>query len=315
MTDQDAPAWRSPIVTPGLYEGIGMEHYHGPVEICPGPSISSSGLRTIEDKSPFHYWYDSPLNPDRPEREEKAHFVFGRLVHELLEKGEKCWPGWHITPPGFSDAHVKKWEVAIAERDAAKLCGKACVPHGDAMKAMAMVAAVHAHPRASLMFKSGIFEPTLAWKDKETGIWLRVRPDYFPNLRKWIPDYKTTASAHPDDFAKSVVNFGYHMAAALYLDGIDELFGERPSGFMFVAQEKTEPFVTELFQLDEEAIGWGRVLNRRSLRRFAKCLEDDKWPTYGNDVNLVTLPDWTRRQLELRTQTYELDVPTFTQQK
>lgn len=305
------PDWRSPITVPGLYEGIGMDRYHGPVEICPGPSISSSGLRTIESKSPFHYWYDSPLNPNPPEREEKAHFIMGRLLHELLERGDATWADWHVTPPGFSEAHVKKWEQAIAERDSAKAAGKSCVPHGDAMKATQMVAAVHKHPRAKLLFKSGIFEPTLAWQDKETGIWLRVRPDFFPSVRKWIPDYKSTVSAKPDDFAKSVDNYGYHMAAALYLDGIEALFGERPAGFMFVAQEKTEPFVTEIFQLDEEAIGWGRVLNRRSLRRLAKCLATDTWPTYGNDVNLVTLPDWTRKRLELRTQTYELDVPTF----
>lgn len=286
-----------------------MERYHGPDEICPGPSVSSSGLKTIE-QCPFLYWYWSPLNPAKPERDEKRHFVVGRLLHDLLELGDKAWRSWHVLPDGYSEAHVKKWEKEIAEAAEAVKAGKTCVKFDDSQAAEKMVAAIRQHPRAKLLFQSGKHEPTLAWKDKETGIWLRVRPDFFPDLRTWIPDYKSTASAHPDKFAKSVNDFGYHQSAALYLDGIRELFGERPKGFMFVAQEKAEPFITEIFQLDEEAIGWGRALNRRALRTLANCLETDRWPTYGTDVNLVMLPDWRRRQLELECASGALDVPT-----
>ena len=34
-----------PITTPGIYSGVSMDRYHGP-DLCAGPSISSSGLRT-----------------------------------------------------------------------------------------------------------------------------------------------------------------------------------------------------------------------------------------------------------------------------
>lgn len=310
MNDSDE-TWRSPIKTAGLYAAdlVPMDRYHGQDEICPGPSISSSGLKAIETKSPYHFWYWSPLNPDRPEKPEKAHFVIGRCIHDLLEHGDKGWSRWHVTPEGFSFAHVKKWEKEIPEAEAALAAGKQCIGFKDSQKAEKMVAAVRVHPRAKLLFQSGTHEPTLAWQDKETGIWLRVRPDFFPDKRQWIPDYKSTASAHPDAFARQSDNLGYHMSAALYLDGIAELFGERPQGFMFIAQEKEEPFVTEIYQLDEEAIAYGRSLNRRALRTYAKCLETDTWPTYGNPVNLLMLPDWSRRKLELRVATSELDVP------
>lgn len=310
MTDStdDAPQWRSPITTAGMYENIPMEEYHGN-EICPGPSISSSGLRTIEAKSLFHFWYDSPLNPDRPKREEKRHFVLGRLLHELLEHGQRAWRNWHVLPDGYSEHHVKKWEKEIAQARALVEQGVSLVRFDDAQTAEKMAKGVLSHPRGRLLFQSGIHEPTLVWKDSETGIWLRVRPDFFPNMRRWIPDYKSTASAHPDAFTRSVDNFGYHMAAALYLDGIRELFDERPEGFLFVAQEKDEPYVTEIFQLDEEAIAYGRSLNRASIRKYADALEKDRWPTYGAAVNLVMLPDWSRRKLELRVATGEIDVP------
>jgi hypothetical protein len=308
----DSQAARSPLIPmAGVYDNIPMEAYHGRVEICPGPSVSSSGLRTIENECPYKYWYNSPLNPERPEEEEKAHFQLGKLLHELLAEGPKCKANWHVLPRGFSDSYVKKFEKEIAERDAAVAAGKECIAEADFCKAEAMAARVLTHPVAKLMFQTGTFEPTLAWQDQETGIWCRVRPDFLPKVRQFIPDLKSTVSAHPKAFAKSVDNYGYHMAAALYLEGLRVLFGERPKGFILVAVEKTEPFITELYQIDEEALAFGAVQNRRALRTLADCIEHDHWPTYGDGVNLIGLPRYSMNELEAQTKTGELDVPAF----
>lgn len=310
MTENPAPEWRSPITTPGVYMDIPMDRYHGE-EICPGPSVSSSGLRTIEQSCPYLYWWNSPLNPQRPQQEEKAHFSRGRLLHELCAEGDKAWSVWHITPDGYSPHHVKKWEGAIAEAEAAVAAGKQLISFGDAQRAQGMADAIMRHPRAKLLFQKGLFEPTLAWKDEETGLWLRVRPDFLPDVRAWIPDIKSTLSAHPDDFSRSMVKYGYHMAAALYLEGIRVLYGgERPKGFMLVAQESKEPYLTEIYQVDEEAIGYGEVLNRRAMRKLADCLAKDRWPQYGNEINLVSVPDWDRKKLEFEIKAGSLDVPS-----
>jgi hypothetical protein len=57
----------APMITiPGAYSGIENADYHRNADLLPGPSISSSGLKTLLGRSPRHYWWDSPLNPDRP---------------------------------------------------------------------------------------------------------------------------------------------------------------------------------------------------------------------------------------------------------
>ena len=48
------------VSVPGVY-ALSMAEYHG--DLCVGPSISSSGLRTIWSRSPAHYFHASPYNP------------------------------------------------------------------------------------------------------------------------------------------------------------------------------------------------------------------------------------------------------------
>lgn len=92
----------APLVTaPGIYPDIAIEDYHGR-EICPAPSISATGLHTLCTKSPLHYWWDSPLNPNRPPASSASHFSVGNAVHDRLLLGKR-WPEfYHVLPEGFS---------------------------------------------------------------------------------------------------------------------------------------------------------------------------------------------------------------------
>ena len=97
------------ITEPGCYAGIPIELYHG--DVTDGPGISSSGLRTIESKTPLHYWANSYLNPERLPQEAKEHFAFGHAAHTLL-----------LSESGFKEKFVvrpeqwKDWR-----KDAAKI--------------------------------------------------------------------------------------------------------------------------------------------------------------------------------------------------
>jgi hypothetical protein len=139
---------------------------------------------------------------------------------------------------------------------------------------------------------------TLAWQDPETGVWLRARPDFLPAKRRIIPDLKTAADGSPKAFTRTIANFGYHMAAALYLDGITAIFGETPTNWLHVVVEKEAPYVVSLYELPGEDIERGRWLNRKAIRRFAECLSADKWPGYSDDVTQIGLPGWERKLID-----------------
>src|SRR5262245_20346491 len=67
----------------GVYSNIPLARYHAS-DVCDGLSISSSGLRTIWHESPRHYWYRSPLNPNRAPEETSRQMVLGAAAHHLF---------------------------------------------------------------------------------------------------------------------------------------------------------------------------------------------------------------------------------------
>lgn len=281
------------ITQPGVYE-IPIERYHGE-EICDSPSISSSGLKVIA-KCPIKYWTHSNLNPSRQERKDSDALKLGRAAHDLILDGVG-WPDrYHIAPQGYNGTK-KEWFSARDELREAESLGKTVLKWDDYVNVKGMADAISKHPIHKALGR-GKAEQTIVWKDAETGVWLRIRPDFLPDSQQFIPDFKTTASADPDDFAKSVANFGYHQQAALYLDGLAAVFGERDRQFYFIAQEKDAPYIVQPFAIDAESVAWGRRLNRKAIRTFARCLETDTWPGYADDFVTVGLPRWKAEQLE-----------------
>lgn len=282
-----------PITKPGVYQ-IPEADYHR-VEICDGPSISSSGLRAIA-RCPAKYWWNSPLNPNRPAQDEARHFTFGRAAHDLVLDGVG-WPSrYHVLPEGFDARATKKWADAIGFMEIAQAGGMTILRHDDWLAIKEMAAALKRHPISKALSR-GKAEQSIVWKDAETGVWLRCRPDFLPDNRRLVPDYKTTTDAHPDSFQKDMANYGYFQQAAHYLDGLAAVFGEDQRAFYFIAQEKNPPYIVQPFALDESAIEWGRKLNRKAIRTFARCLEKNEWPGYSTDFVTVALPQWQVKQL------------------
>ncbi len=293
-----------PLITaPGEYLDIAAEDYHGR-EICPAPSISSSGLKTILNKSPRHYWHGSALNPNRPPESTKTHFRVGKAVHDVILLADRWEEFYHITPAGFSAAHHKKWEAEMPAYIEAVEAGKTILNETEAQTVQAMAREVRANQFANAALINGDPEVTLAWQDSQTGVWLRVRPDFRPHSVKSghdlriVPDVKTAADASRQVFERAIANNGYHMSAALYADGIKAIYGHYPTHWLHVVVEKDAPHVVALWELPGEDIERGRWLNRRAINAFADCLHKGKWPGYADEVAQCGLPYWERKRVD-----------------
>ena len=282
------------ITRPGMYD-VPHDLYHG-AEICDGPSISASGLKLVR-KCPAKYWWNAPLNPKRPAVEKRSKALnFGTAAHDWLLLGRLFLDGFTIID---DELNLNSKDGKAAKAEAAE-SGRELLRDRDLQAIDAMRKAIEAHPFAGQAFRNGYAEKTLVWKDRETGVWLRCKPDFLPNALKIIPDYKTTADASPEGFQKAIDTFGYFMQAPLYLDGIEAVFGERPAHWVFVAQEKEPPYVVELHELTEEALYRGSRENRTAIRRFAECLSKGHWPGYSTGINQIDLPAWTEKRLAAR---------------
>lgn len=282
-------------LAPGLHYDVPLADYLG--DCCAGPSISRSGLWTIDAKSPAHYYAESYLNPDREERDETAALRVGTAAHLLALEPDRFNAAYAFKPAGmnFSTKDGKAW------RDSAVAAGKRVLDAGETKAVHGIAVALSRHPFAARALANTHPEATAVWRDPETGVWLKVRPDalpYKPMHRPFSVQIKTTEDASPAAFERSVWAYGYHLGAAMEIDILRALGWHSTPDALLIAVEKKPPYVVTLVRLRDDAIAWGRHQYRRALRRFADCLAAGKWPAYGDDVREIGLPEWAARQLE-----------------
>lgn len=268
---------------PGMYD-LPIEEYLG--DCCVGPSISSSGLRTILLECPALYWAFSPLNPNRfPDESTKA-LDIGRAAHALA-LGEPEFNKYFIISP-YDDFRSK--EARTWRDDQTRTVLKAA--EFDEVQAVAAVQRRSAQVMRA--FEDGAPEKSLIWYDKETGIWLKDRPDWLPHKpsERFIVEYKTALSVEPRRWSNDAFKFGYHMQAAMHVDGARNVMGVDPMGVCHVVQEKSAPYLAELRLFSPEQLEDGRFQYRLALKKFAKCLKEGIWPSYTEEPQFVETPYW-----------------------
>lgn len=282
----------------GIYRDIPNEIYHG--QLTATPSLSSSMARTLADECPAILYARSYLNPSHV-REEKAIFDIGSAVHLLYLEEHKFAESVAVLE--FNDFKKKEAQTA---RDEARAAGKIPLLKKTVDELMLMRQSLHAHPIAGQAFSGkGYSELSLVWKDKETGVFLKARPDWTPENFSFLTDMKTSTTANPADFARKAYGLGYHQQAAWYLDAMESVTGERPSRFWFVVQDKSAPYLCSVASFDQDAILAGREHNRKAIRKFAECVDSGQWHGYRQESTpdkdtafIMTLPGWAQREVE-----------------
>lgn len=283
-TAADIPAVREP----GVYDLPEAVYHADPV---PGGSLSSSGARRLLE-CPALFDYER-----RHKRAPKKAFDIGSAAHHLvLGTG----PELVVIDADRWDTKAIKAEVAaVRERDAIPL------KRHEYEQVQAMAKALSDHPVAARVFspERGPAERSLFWQDSETGVWCRARLDHMPTGEvggRWfiVSDYKTTKSAHPEQIAKAVYDYGYYIQGPWYLEAIRALGIHDNPRMVFVFQEKTPPYVTTVIELDHIALRLGQAQMRRALELYARCQQTGHWPGYSEQVEVISLPVYAERKLE-----------------
>lgn len=271
-------------IEPGIYPDIPDTEYHAAKDI-----LSSSGARRLITSTPRKFYEEmTTVRPYNPA------FEIGHAAHTLmLTVGD---------PFEVVDADSWRTKDAKAARDAALQAGNTPLLAKEYAQVRAMADAILEHPVTGELFTRNdtTSEQSLYWKDEQTGVACRARPDLAVNDWSLIVDYKTTVSADPREFAKSIAKYGYHQQQAWYCEAVETLTGIRPE-FVFVCQEKTPPYEVSLIQLDAEAVRIGGRLNEDARSIYAACMDSGVWPSYPTSVQVVGLPAWALRQADQET--------------
>lgn len=277
------------ITRPGVYQ-MTTEQYHS--DCCDGPSISSSGLRQIINRSPKHYWADSYLNPAKAPEEPKPYFDFGRAAHTLLLGESGFRQKFAIRPEQWTD-----WKTSAARqwRDDMRASGRSILTREDIKAIHGIKNSLAAEHIIKTGLLQGYVECSIVWKVGD--VWIKARPDVLPTTGGVVADIKTTTDARYDAIRKAVHEHGYHQQGALIGQGLKAVLDLDMSDFFLVWCEKPEPNDINISKIDDEWLSWGKRQNRKAIEIFSRCWETKTWPGYHQDI-ITTLPDWARKSFE-----------------
>ena len=275
-------------LTPGLYPGIGFDEYLG------WDAASNSRLGDLKRSAAYCRYRIDHSDGDTPSK------LLGSAVHCALLEPDDFEARWAKKPEG--DGRTKAVKEAVAE---SQLGGRQVVPNLPNCNGWEMCTTIldrareHRKLRALLDQADGFEVSALGEVPRlDAGPALcKVRPDILAPHIGMLGDLKTTRDASPRGFAKSVYDYGYHRAAAFYLDTVTRA-GAPVENFVLIAVENTAPHEIALYELDGDALELGRREYVHWLDRYEMHRSTDTWPGYSQDVGSLSLPPWAESRTE-----------------
>lgn len=293
---------------PGAYR-MSMDWYHSQ-DVCPGPSISSTGLRKIALQSPHAFWKTWDGNPDRyPTKEQGDSLILGKAAHSMI-LGDEVFDEHFVYVPDDAPRRPTATQVKAFERDGewsdaaadgaefweafdTKAEGRMLLKQEQVQKILYMSENLAANTLCVELLKSELIEVSMIWQDELTGIWVKSRPDCIPSNGYDFGDLKTFAPKGSDlklAAQRAVTDHGYALQMALAVMGAEQVFGTtaKACGLAFV--QTSEPYEAIPVPIDEDTLYWARVLCRHGLDTMARCLKDKRWPGIGEDPVTYSFP-------------------------
>lgn len=231
------------------------------------------------------------------EDEETKSTEWGTLIDALVTSPEAFLNEFAVTPETYQDAKTgeekdwnwnakvcKEWRDGIGKKKAIK--GQTYTQACNAVKFLLGDSRIRELIDCSKRQVLWMAE----YHDKETDLVIPVKGliDLLPDKEnktygRSLADLKTCANAHPGAWPKAVYDHGYHVQAALYLDGYVAATGEDRNTFYHVLQESCPPWQVGRRIVSEEFVAIGRQYYIEALKKYAQCLATGVWNGYDDE--------------------------------
>lgn len=265
----------------GIIHDMANEVYHST------PAVSNTVLSSIA-RSPAHC-YALHVVEDRRKQATTPAFFAGTLAHCAILEPAALLDRYMLKPEGLDmrTKEGKAWKAALP-------AGVLTIDADEYATALAQRDAVQGVPELAELLADGVAEVSAFWRDDETGLQGKCRPDWVHTLsdgRVILVDVKTTIDASPSQFGRSVWRYGYHRQAAWYSAGYARAAGVEVAGFVFAAVTNAHPFIGAAHTLDDDYMRIGQDECRRLLDEYADCKLTGRWPAFPG-MNLLSPPAW-----------------------
>jgi hypothetical protein len=261
-----------------LRQGITNEAYHA--DLALNRSRADDLLTTCPLK--VKYAMEQP-STSSPALLNGGHIHSGVLEPHLTDSEYGCKPA----EIDGNSSRTKAYKEAFAEMEEANP-SKRWIVESDYYNNQEVIASVLQHPMANnlLYDASSLIEHTGFYEIEGTPC--KVRPDLYNKDSGIVLDLKTTIDASQKGFAKSVRQYGYLFQAAWYMTALRAM-GERPKQFVFLVVEKSAPYATACYTLDNADIEREKPRVLEACKIYGECLRTDVWPGYSDDIKTLDL--------------------------
>ncbi len=268
-------------------EHIGIIHDMTNADYHATSAVSNSVLSSIA-RSPAHC-YALHIAEDRKPMPTTPAFFAGTLAHCAILEPAALLDRYMLKPEGLDmrTKEGKAWKAALP-------AGVLTIDADEYATALAQRDAVHGVPELAELLGAGVAEVSAFWRDDETGLQCKCRPDWVHTLsdgRVILVDVKTTTDASPQQFSRTVWRYGYHRQAAWYSAGYARAAGVEVAGFVFAAVTNARPFIAAAHTLDDDYLRIGQDECRSLLDEYADCKLTGRWPAFPG-MNLLSPPAW-----------------------
>lgn len=284
------------ITKAGIYD-LPMEVYHS--QCCDGPSLSSSEARILTLKTPAHL-QASRLEPY--ERSRKADL--GTAIHAL------------VLEPFHAESNIvvikaDSFRTGDAKDQAARAMNANKTPLLVKDYEIAKRAAdkLLLHPVMKSLLKEGDAEKSWFAKDRQTGIWVKARPD-FVSASGVMVDIKTVGDCTEEFIQRRMYEGGWFQQAPWHAHVYERVKGQPIADYLWVCIEQELPNAIRIVRPVEPALIHGARLNDRALRLYAECARANVWPDYERNVQTMGLLDWAYSKLEFDAEREDRDGDT-----
>ncbi len=265
------------VQTLGIIENETNEAYHA------GAGLSFSGLKQFR-KTPAHY-----IAYRMRDDEETSSQRLGTLAHMAI-----------LEPQRFATAVIRndlnrntnafKDAAAAAETVGAILCKTSEYEAVSRMRD-----GVLKNPIVQKLLAGGRAEQSLRWRDPETGVLLKCRPDY---LRPdgVVVDVKTFDDLSQSNLERQIAKMSYDWQSHFYLMGVRQALKVETNIFAHLFVD-TKAFVARVVVLDDASLELAAREITPLIASYAECLKANRWPGYPEEILTVSLPAYRWREV------------------
>lgn len=166
------------------------------------------------------------------------------------------------------------------------------IPEFNSVEGVA-VGVLNNEPIRQYAHAEGPTEVCMFWRDPLSGRRMKARLDKLIPSTDTIFDLKSTRDCQSFKFGAQSYALGYHIKAALYMEGYQTLTGLLPK-FRIGAIEKVAPFESVTFRItpDVFAQGWDEL--HSLIRKIEECEKSGDWPAEHPEETDLLLPAWTQ---------------------